>query len=108
MAIEKIITYDHQVTVMGDIHVRRVTRIMEDGVEISKTYHRHVVHPQDDVSNEDERTRLLHAALDSELVEIREGLADAEEVTEGETVEGEEIKKQTWLERLKEYWSNLE
>ena len=39
----------------GQIQVRRADRIFRDGVEISKSYHRHVVSPGDDLSKEDQR-----------------------------------------------------
>ena len=41
------------VLVDGHIQVRTDTVILKDGVEISRTYHRHVVAPGQDVSNED-------------------------------------------------------
>ena len=37
----------------GQIQVRTDTVIERDGVEISRSYHRHVVAPGDDVSRED-------------------------------------------------------
>ena len=52
MALTKEITHDGQVLEDGQIQVRRITRIMEDGVQLSKTYHRHVVDVGDDVTNE--------------------------------------------------------
>ena len=36
----------------GQIQVRQITRFMENGVELSKSYHRHVVDVGDDVTNE--------------------------------------------------------
>ena len=57
--LEKIISYDHNITEDGQIQVRQITRIMEDGVEISKVYHRHVVKSGDDITNEDERTKKI-------------------------------------------------
>ena len=53
--LKKQISYDLNITELGHIQVRRITRIMEDGVEISKTYHRHVLSPGDDLSGQDER-----------------------------------------------------
>jgi len=41
------------VLIGGQIQVRTDTIIERDGVEISRTYHRHVVAPGDDVSRED-------------------------------------------------------
>jgi hypothetical protein len=42
---------------MGQIQVRTDTVIERDGVEISRTYHRHVVVPDADTSNEDQRVK---------------------------------------------------
>lgn len=39
----------------GCIEVRRARVILKDGVEIARTYHRHVLSPGDDVSAEDPR-----------------------------------------------------
>jgi hypothetical protein len=57
MALEKKITFDHMIGEDGDINVRRITRVVEDGEELSKTYHRHVVEPGDEVAEQDERTQ---------------------------------------------------
>lgn len=54
--ITKEITYDQQVLESGHIQVRAITRLMEEGKELSKTYHRHVVSPGDDMGKEDVRT----------------------------------------------------
>ena len=62
MLVKKI-TFDHQVLEDGQIQVRRITRIMEDGQELSKAYHRHVVDPTSDLTKEDERTKLLTGTL---------------------------------------------
>jgi hypothetical protein len=42
---------------MGQIQVRTDTVIERDGVEISRAYHRHVVNPDADTSNEDQRVK---------------------------------------------------
>ena len=52
--LEKKITYDHNITELRNIQVRRITRIMEDGVEISKSYHRDNLSPGDSVMGQDE------------------------------------------------------
>ena len=46
----------------GQIQVRTDTVIEEDGVEISRTYHRHVVAPGDDLTNEDPLVRRVASA----------------------------------------------
>ena len=50
-----------QITVLvdGQIQVREATVIERDGVEISRTYHRHVVAPGADLSVEDARVKKI-------------------------------------------------
>ena len=47
----------------GQIQVRKATRILRDGVEISKAYHRHVVSPGQDLSLEDPRVAEIGAVV---------------------------------------------
>uniref|UniRef100_A0A6M3XK26 Uncharacterized protein n=1 Tax=viral metagenome TaxID=1070528 RepID=A0A6M3XK26_9ZZZZ len=61
--LEKRISFDQQITEDGQINVRQITRILEDGKELSKSYHRHVVMPLDNVENEDDRTKLIAGAI---------------------------------------------
>jgi hypothetical protein len=61
--IEKQISYDHSITELGHIQVRKIIRILEDGKEIAKTYHRHVVSPGDDVEGQDEITKKIAQAI---------------------------------------------
>ena len=37
----------------GQIQVRRADKVLRDGVEIAKTYHRHVLAPGDDLAGQD-------------------------------------------------------
>jgi hypothetical protein len=46
-----------EVLPMGQIQVRTDTIIERDGVEISRSYHRHVVEPDADISGEDQRVK---------------------------------------------------
>jgi len=46
-----------EVLPMGQIQVRTDTIVEEDGVQLSKSYHRHVVEPNSDISNEDQRVK---------------------------------------------------
>lgn len=63
MALEKVVTADLiEVIANGIIQVRTRTSIMEDGTEISSTFHRHVVAPGDDYSQEDARVKAICAA----------------------------------------------
>ena len=54
MAITKEVVQD-KIEIVGDfkhIQVRTATVIKEDGVELSRSYHRHVVAPNSDSTNE--------------------------------------------------------
>ncbi len=63
MALEKIKIVDRiEVVENGCVQVRTKTAIMEDGVEISSKFHRHVVAPGADVSGEDARVQAICAA----------------------------------------------
>ncbi len=46
----------------GVIQVRTANRIMEDGVMLSQSYHRHVVTPVDDYSTQDDKVKAICAA----------------------------------------------
>jgi hypothetical protein len=63
MALEKVQIVDKiEVIESGVVQVRTKTAIMEDGKQISGTFHRHVVAPGDDYSGEDARVQAICAA----------------------------------------------
>jgi ABC-type proline/glycine betaine transport system ATPase subunit len=63
MELEKIAVVDRiEVVENGNVQVRTKIAIMEDGKQISGTYHRHVIAPGDDYSNEDARVQAICAA----------------------------------------------
>ena len=63
MSIEKQIAVDLiEVLESGIVQVRTKTAILEDGEQISGTFHRHVVAPGDDYSAEDARVQAICAA----------------------------------------------
>ena len=72
MALEKITKAD-KVEIVGDFHhvqVRTATIIMDDGVEISRSFHRHVISPLDDHSNEEQFVQdICKAAHTPEIVQ---------------------------------------
>ena len=69
MALEKVVTADLiEVIANGIIQVRTRTSIMEDGIEISSTFHRHVVAPGDDYSDQDARVKAICASIHTESV----------------------------------------
>ena len=53
MLTEQSVIDQIEVTRDGSVNVRRDDLILKDGVEIAKTYHRHVLAPGSDLSNED-------------------------------------------------------
>jgi len=71
MALEKIEVVDMiEVIENNCVQVRTKIAILEDGVEISNKFHRHVVAPGDDYSSEDTRVQSVCAALHTaEVVE---------------------------------------
>jgi hypothetical protein len=50
------------------IQVRTATIIEKDGVEIARTYHRHVKHPGEDITNEDPKVQAIANAIWTEEV----------------------------------------
>jgi hypothetical protein len=61
--LEKVQIVDRiEVVESGVVQVRTKTAIMEDGKQISGTYHRHAVAPGDDYSAEDVRVQAICAA----------------------------------------------
>ena len=62
--LEKVEIVDRiEVVENGSVQVRTKTAIMEDGKQISGTFHRHVVAPGADYSGEDTRVQGICAAL---------------------------------------------
>jgi len=60
---ERIEIGSREVLADGQIQVRTDTVIERDGVEISRTFHRHVVAPGDDVSGEDGSVQIVANAV---------------------------------------------
>ena len=53
---------------MGQIQVRTDTIVEEDGVELSRTYHRHVCEPDHDCTGEDQRVKDIAAVAHTPAV----------------------------------------
>ena len=70
MALEKQIKVD-KIEVIGDfkvVQVRTATCIMDDGVEISRSFHRHVVTAGQDYSNETAEVQAICSAVHTDEV----------------------------------------
>ena len=75
MALEKVITYDYEVrTEYKHIQERTRTAIVEDGKELSYSYHRRVLTPDMNVSSESEEIKGMADALWTDAV--KEAWAD--------------------------------
>jgi len=82
MSLEKIISVDLiEVVENGAVQVRTKTAIMENGKQISGTFHRHVVSPGNDYSGEDARVKAICAATHTAAVVAAYQAAQAERAT---------------------------
>ena len=65
MALEKEVRCDKYEVVGRFKHIqcRTATIVKEDGVELSRAFHRHVLHPDADVSDESDEIKALASAL---------------------------------------------
>ena len=70
MALTKTVKVD-KIEVVSDfkmVQVRTATVIEEDGVELSRSYHRHVVSPLDDTSGETQEVQDVCNAVHTQAV----------------------------------------
>ena len=69
MALEKVVSYDYEIrSEFKQIQERAKTSIMEDGKELSYSYHRRVLAPDADVSSESDEIKGMASALWSDEV----------------------------------------
>jgi hypothetical protein len=85
MALEKIEVVDRiEVLENGCVQIRTATKIMEDGKQISGTFHRHVIAPGDDYSAETNRVKAVCAAThDVWTVDAYKAMQEANKLSEG-------------------------
>ena len=63
MALTKQITVDRiEVLELGQLQVRTATVVSENGTELSRSFHRHVLEPGDDTTGQDDRVVAVAAA----------------------------------------------
>ena len=70
MALTKEVKYD-KIEVVGDykaVQCRQATVISEDGKELSRSFNRHVLHPDSDISGEPQEVRDICNAVWSDEV----------------------------------------
>ena len=64
MALEKQTVVDLvEALENGTVQVRTATKIIDDGVEVNRTFHRHVVVPGQDYSQENAKVQAICAAV---------------------------------------------
>jgi phage host-nuclease inhibitor protein Gam len=64
-------TVEDKIEAVGEfkhVHVRTATIIKRDGIEISRTYHRHVVAPDADITGESAEVQAVCAAVHTQAV----------------------------------------
>lgn len=70
MALEKVISED-KIEIVGEfkaVQVRTCTKVLEDGVELSSGFHRHVVTAGQDYSNESAEVQAICAVVHTDAV----------------------------------------
>jgi hypothetical protein len=65
---EKTIIDKIEVLENNSIQVRTANVIEKDGLEISRTFHRHVVNPSNDISGEDAKVQAIASAIWTEEI----------------------------------------
>ena len=69
MALEKVITYDYEIR--GEykiIQERKKTAVVEDGKQLSYSFHRRALSPHEDVSGESDEIKGMASALWTDAV----------------------------------------
>jgi urease accessory protein UreE len=84
MALEEKSVVDKiEVLLLGQIQVRRRDQVLKDGTEIAATYHRHVLSPGDDLTNEDPRVvAIAEATWTPEVIAAYQASVEASRLPE--------------------------
>lgn len=70
MALTKSVEVD-KIEIVGEfkaVQVRTATVVSEDGTELSRSYHRHVIQAGDDYSSEDAEVQAVCAAVHTDTI----------------------------------------
>ena len=84
MALTKEVRCD-KIEVVGDfkaVQCRQATIVSEDGVELSRSFHRHVLHPDSDISGEPTETQAICNAVWTDEVKTSWATFQAEQQAE--------------------------
>lgn len=87
--LEKVTVVDKIETLEnGCVQVRTAIRIMEDGNVLSQSFHRHVIAPGNDYSNEDPRVQAICAAVHtSDCIECYQSMFTNPVITDNTTLQ---------------------
>ena len=94
MALTKEVKYD-RIEIVGDyqhVHCREATIVKEDGVELSRSFNRHVLHPSSCVANQDS-----DGVVDGTFTHTDADISD-------ETQEVQDICTSVWTNAVKAAW----
>ena len=83
--LEKVISED-KIEIVGEfksIQVRTCTKVLEDGIELSSGFHRHVVSAGDDYSNESPEVQAICAAVHTDAVVAAKAAHDESQLEGG-------------------------
>ncbi len=82
MSLEKRTVVDQiEVVEIGIVQVRMATRIIEDGAELSRTFHRYTIAPGQDYANQPERVRAVCEAVHTpEVIAAYQELMNAHDI----------------------------
>ena len=83
--LEKVISED-KIEIVGEfkaVQVRTCTKVLEDGVELSSGFHRHIVSAGDDYSNESAEVQAICAAVHTDAVVAAKAAHDAAALEQG-------------------------
>ncbi len=82
MALTKETVVDKiEVLELGQVQVRTATRVLEDGVALSSSFHRHVLAPGDDLTEQDARVSAIATATwTAEVKTAYQDMVDANEL----------------------------
>ena len=79
MALTKEVSED-KIEIVGEfkaVQIRTCTKVLEDGIELSSGFHRHVVSAGDDYSNESAEVQAICAAVHTDAVIAAKAVHDA-------------------------------
>ena len=85
MALTKAVTED-KIEIVGEfkhVQVRTCTKVLEDGIELSSGFHRHVVSAGQDYSNESAEVQAICAAVHTDAVVAAKVAHDAAALESG-------------------------